>query len=38
VWTAANLERLDRLVVEVMEGSKTPRQASGEILALGGRP
>jgi LAO/AO transport system kinase len=37
VWDAGNLERLARLVAEVMEGRKTPRQASGEILAMGGR-
>jgi LAO/AO transport system kinase len=37
VWDAGNLERLERLVAEVMQGRKTPRQASGEILAMGGR-
>jgi LAO/AO transport system kinase len=35
IWTASNLERLERLVGEVMEGRKTPRQASAEILADG---
>jgi LAO/AO transport system kinase len=32
-WNPASLERLARLVVDVAEGRKTPRQASGEILA-----
>jgi LAO/AO transport system kinase len=32
-WNPASLERLAKLVADVAEGRKTPRQASGEILA-----
>jgi LAO/AO transport system kinase len=35
VWTAATHERLERLVREVLEGRKTPRQASLEIVERG---
>ena len=34
VWRAASIELLAGLVSDVLEGRKTPRQASGEILGL----
>jgi LAO/AO transport system kinase len=37
VWSSGSLEKLEGLVKEVLEGRKTPRQASGEILStIGG--
>jgi LAO/AO transport system kinase len=37
IWDSGSVERLNGLVIEVLEGRKTPRQASGEILSTIGK-